>query len=69
MRVRVNQERCQGHGLCRLSAPGIFFAQEEDGHSYVKNEDVPVGEEGLAQLAHDSCPELAIEIDDEIEAD
>ncbi len=24
MRVRVNEERCQGHGLCRLSAPGLF---------------------------------------------
>jgi len=26
MQVRVDEERCQGHGLCRLSAPDIFFA-------------------------------------------
>lgn len=63
MRVRVNEEKCQGHGLCRLSAPDLFFAREEDGHAYVKDENVPADREADAQLAADSCPELAIEID------
>ncbi len=63
MRVRVNEERCQGHGLCRLSAPGLFFAREEDGHAYVKDENVPADQKDAAQLAADGCPELAIDID------
>ncbi len=63
MQVRVDEERCQGHGLCRLSAPDIFFAREEDGHAYVLSETVPEGREDEAQLAADSCPELAIEVD------
>ena len=63
MQVRVDEERCQGHGLCRLSAPGIFFAREEDGHAYVLSETVPAGHEDEAQLAADSCPELAIEVE------
>jgi ferredoxin len=63
MQVRVDEERCQGHGLCRLSAPDIFFAREEDGHAYVKSEDVAAGQEDDAQLAADSCPELAIEVE------
>jgi ferredoxin len=63
MRVRVNEEKCQGHGLCRLSAPDLFFAREEDGHAYVKDEHVPADREADAQLAADSCPELSIEID------
>jgi ferredoxin len=63
MEVRVDEERCQGHGLCRLSAPAIFFAREEDGHAYVKSETVPAGQEDDAQLAADSCPELAIEVE------
>jgi len=63
MKVKVNEDRCQGHGLCRISAPGLFFAREEDGHAYVKDETVPPGREDDAQLAADSCPELAIEID------
>lgn len=61
--VRVDEERCQGHGLCRLSAPEIFLAREEDGHAYVRSETVPPGQEDEAQLAADSCPELAIEVD------
>ena len=56
MLVRVDEERCQGHGLCRLSAPDIFFAREEDGHAYVLSETVPEGHEDETQLAADSCP-------------
>lgn len=63
MQVRVNEDRCQGHGLCRLSAPDIFVAREEDGNAYVLDETVPAGREDDAQLAADSCPELAIEVD------
>ena len=63
MQVRVDEERCQGHGLWRLSAPDIFFAREEDGHAYVLSETVPEGREDEAQLAADSCPELAIEVE------
>ena len=61
MRVIVN-EHCQGHGLCRLSAPDLFFAREEDGNAYVNDETVPPGREDDVQLAADSCPELAIEV-------
>jgi len=63
MRVVVDEEKCQGHGLCRLSAPNLFFAREEDGHAYVKSEVVPPAQEELAQLAAESCPELAIEVE------
>jgi ferredoxin len=62
VRVKVNDQACQGHGLCRLSAPGLFFAREEDGNAYVKDENVPPEREDDAQLAADSCPELAIEV-------
>jgi ferredoxin len=63
MRVHVEEEKCQGHGLCRLSAPDLFFAREEDGHAYVMDEVVPAAQEELARLAAESCPELAIEVD------
>ncbi len=62
MQVKVDDERCQGHGLCRISAPDLFFAREEDGNAYVKDETVPAGREDDAELAADSCPELAIEV-------
>lgn len=62
MQVKIDDERCQGHGLCRISAPDLFFAREEDGNAYVKDETVPAGRESDAELAADSCPELAIEV-------
>lgn len=62
MHVKVDDERCQGHGLCRISAPDLFFARDEDGNAYVKSETVPPGREADAELAADSCPELAIEV-------
>ena len=39
MHVKVDDERCQGHGLCRISAPDLFFAREEDGNAYVQERD------------------------------
>jgi ferredoxin len=62
MRVRVNDERCQGHGLCRISAPDLFFAREEDGSAYVTDGEVPAGREADVRLAANSCPELAIDV-------
>ncbi len=64
MKIKIDDDRCQGHGLCRMTAPDLFFAREEDGHAYVNDEDVPAGREDDAQLAADGCPELAIEIVD-----
>ncbi len=62
MHVKVDDDRCQGHGLCRISAPDLFFAREEDGNAYVEDETVPAGREDDAAMAADSCPELAIEV-------
>jgi ferredoxin len=64
MKVQVNEDRCQGHGLCRLSAPNFFFARVEDGHAEVRSEDVPDEEREAVLLAAESCPELAIDVSD-----
>ena len=62
MHISIDDARCQGHGLCRMSAPDLFFAREEDGHAYVRDGELPAGREEDAQLAADSCPELAIRV-------
>jgi ferredoxin len=62
MKVRVDPEVCQGHGVCHMTAPDLFLLDDEDGYAYVEREDVPAGQEGLAQLGADSCPERAITI-------
>ena len=51
MRVHVDPDVCQGHGLCELSAPGVFHLREEDGQSYVLSEEVSPQEEANVRLA------------------
>src|SRR5258708_7295521 len=35
VRVKVDQEACQGHGLCYFSAPELFKLSDEDGRASV----------------------------------
>lgn len=51
MRVHVDPDVCQGHGLCELSAPGVFHLREEDGQSYVLSEEVSPQDEANVRLA------------------
>ncbi|MCW1384889.1 ferredoxin [Novosphingobium sp. KCTC 2891] len=61
MKVRVNDDRCVGQGMCRLACPEIFELNDEDGHAYVKMTDVPPELEHAVDHAVRSCPEGAIE--------
>ncbi len=63
MRVRVDQDRCQGHSRCYSLAPELFDV-DDLGQAHERHEgDVPDGSEGQARLAAANCPEYAIEIE------
>jgi ferredoxin len=62
MKVRVDQERCQGHTLCSMIAPKAFQLDEIDGHSTAVGEEVPADQEPEVREAAHSCPEQAIVI-------
>jgi ferredoxin len=64
VRVRVDEDKCQGHTLCAMSAPQVFSLRDEDGHSYVTSEDVAAEDERAVRIAVASCPEQAITITD-----
>lgn len=65
MRVIVDLDKCQGHGLCKMAAPDVFELAEEDGHSIVKYpEGIPAEFEEQAHLAVEGCPEIALSIED-----
>ena len=68
MRIRVDAERCQGHTLCNMVAPELFGLREEDGHSFVTQEQVPAALEEVARKAALGCPERAIEVDEAVAA-
>jgi ferredoxin len=64
MKVRVDDDRCQGHTLCNLAAPEVFFLRDDDGHAYVSSEEVPPALEDKTRRAALTCPEQAIVITD-----
>jgi ferredoxin len=65
MKVKVDQEKCQGHNRCFVVAPDLF---ELDDYGYaheVGDGTVPPGMEKKARLAVVNCPEKAITLEEE----
>lgn len=62
MKVHVDPEKCQGHTLCAMRAPGLFELSEIDGHSSAVAGEVPADLEADALEAARSCPEQAISL-------
>jgi ferredoxin len=58
-RVRVDADRCTGHGRCYTLAPDVFDA-DESGHCVVLVEDVSGDLEAQATEGEQNCPEQAI---------
>jgi ferredoxin len=65
MRVRVDREKCQGHGRCYAITPELFDADDYGNGHEIGDGTVPAGLEEQARLAVDNCPEYAIEVIDE----
>ncbi len=62
MKVAVDQDLCIGCGVCPSVAPSMFD-MNDDGKAFVLVDEVPAGEEDLAEEAVDSCPVAAITIE------
>ena len=61
MRIRIDPERCTGHGRCYSLAPEIFEPDDE-GRGMVIVEDVPAELVEKARAGIGNCPEQAISI-------
>jgi ferredoxin len=61
MRIKIDEERCTGHGRCYALAPEVFEPDDE-GHSMLLSEVVPPELEAKARIGVDNCPEQAISI-------
>ena len=61
MKVRIDGDRCTGHGRCYSLAPEVYEPDDE-GHSFVTLDDVPPELEHKARLGVENCPEQAISI-------
>jgi ferredoxin len=58
VKVRIDHERCQGHGRCYDLAPSLF-GDDDEGYGTV-----PPGQEHDARLAELNCPERAIDVEE-----
>jgi ferredoxin len=62
LKVRVDQEKCQGHERCKSLAPELFEL-DELGNAHERGDGtVPAGLEDKAWLARSNCPEIAIDV-------
>ena len=62
MKVRIDPERCQGHGRCYDLAPSLFGDDEEGYGQVLGDGTVSPEQEREARLAVVNCPEHAIEV-------
>ena len=63
MRVRVDRERCTGHGRCYVLAPEVY-EDDEYGRCRIPRERVARELEPKARLGAENCPEHAITLED-----
>src|SRR6185503_6864063 len=66
LKIRVDQDKCQGHARCKSLAPELFDLDEFGNAHEVGDGSVPAGLEDKAWLAQSNCPEIAIEVTEEL---
>jgi ferredoxin len=62
MRIRVIEDRCQGHTLCAMAAPSLIELRDEDGHARAVEGEIDPALHAAAERAAAGCPERAIEL-------
>jgi ferredoxin len=64
MRVRVDDQLCQGHGRCYATAPELFEPDDLGNGHELGDGTVSPGLEHQARVAAANCPELAITVEE-----
>jgi ferredoxin len=66
--VKVDPDKCQGHARCHALAPELFGLDEFGNARVCGSGLIPPALEDQAWIARANCPELAIEIVEQVEA-
>ncbi len=61
MKVSVDWDRCEGHGMCAEAAPETFEL-DDDGELHVLHEDVPEEHRRRVETAVRRCPVAALRL-------
>jgi ferredoxin len=62
LKIRVDQDKCQGHARCKSLAPELFHLDEFGNAHEIGDGAVPAALEDKAWLAKANCPEIAIDL-------
>jgi ferredoxin len=62
VKIRLDVDRCQGHGRCYVLAPDLFDA-DDYGHCVLLVEEVPDGRQDDARTGVENCPEQALSLE------
>lgn len=62
MKIIVDHERCEGHGLCEASAPEVYQLDDE-GELHLLVEEVPDRLEDAASAGAWACPVAALRVE------
>lgn len=64
MKVRIDSDRCQGHGRCYSLSPELFDSDDYGDAVVLVEGDLPAELESAAQRAAANCPEHAVIIEE-----
>ena len=64
VRIRIDTERCEGHGRCYSLAPELVEPDDLGNGHEIGDGSVPAGQEDSARQAEANCPEHAVLIEE-----
>jgi len=65
MRIVVDRDLCQGHGMCVLEAPDVFALGKHDAQVSVLDENPAESERDAVRRAITYCPTGALSVSEE----
>lgn len=64
MRIHVDFDLCQGHGVCQEEAPALFAVDEREGRVVVKRAEPSESERAAVEKAVRYCPTKALRLEE-----
>jgi ferredoxin len=63
VKIVVDQDRCEGHGLCEEKAPAVYTLDDDGVVVYAfDGQDVPSEQEEAARVGASVCPVAALRV-------
>ena len=64
MKVRIDNDRCQGHQSCAIAAPAVFGSDDYGNAVVLIDGEIPAELDAAVRRAAGNCPESAVILDD-----